>query len=509
MTGMKRRTFSAAALATVMSAGLPMRHAWAGAHTGAGKPSAGKIAADINAVTGAGGTTVIKASDLNDLQAGLRGKLLLPNAEGYDAARRGWNGMIDRRPALIVQCRGAADVTRSVNLAREYSLLTAIKGGGHSVSGNFVCEGGLMLDMSQMQSVRVDPVARSAWAEPGVLLGAVDHETQAFGLATPAGVVSHTGAAGLTLGGGFGALSRVYGLTIDNVRYFDVVTASGEFKRASVSENPDLFWGLRGGGGNFGVVTSIEYQLHKVGTQFLAGSVVYPMTKAREALTFFAEFQANAPKELRADATVVMLGGGRGLISISVFYIGDPADGEKTLAPLRAFGKPASDDIGVKPYTAIQKSVDRNVPHGTHYYQKAGFVRSVEPKLIEGMLDIIGTSRPFTATINFNQVGGAISQIANDATAYANRDALQQIVLGGSWAKPVAEADDNIAGLKKDWERLAPFMNGFYVNNMTGDEDNRKVSANYGSNYARLARLKAKYDPTNLFRLNPNVLPSA
>lgn len=500
---MKRRTFCTHALATAVAGTMPVGRLMAAA-----AEPAGKVLTDINAVTTDGGTTVIKQAVIRELQAALRGQLLLPNSDGYDIARKGWNGMIDRRPALIVQCKGASDVMNAVHVAREHSLLTAVRGGGHSASGNFVCQGGMMIDLSPMRSVRVDPGRRSAWAEPGVLLGALDHESQAFGLATPAGVVSHTGAAGLTLGGGFGHLSRKYGLTIDNVRYFDVVTASGEFKRAGASENPDLFWGLRGGGGNFGVVTSIEYQLHPLGPRFLAGSILHPLKQAREVLSFFAEFQGNAPDELQVDATVLLLPGGGGFIGFSAFYIGDIAAGEKALQPLRAFGKPMNDDIGAKNYIDIQRQTDRNVPHGQQYYQKAGFFNSIQPGLVDALVNITEHPKPFAYTIIFSQVGGAIAKIDAGATAYANRDAQLQIVLGGAWPKPVEQADEYKAMLRKDWETVAPFTSGFYVNNMMGDEGERKIRANYGANYDRLVKLKNKYDPTNLFRLNANVLPA-
>jgi hypothetical protein len=467
-----------------------------------------KIVADIKAITGSGGTKVIEKAVLKELQASLRGHLLLPNSDGYDDARTGWNGMIDKRPALIVQCQGASDVINAVKLARDYDLLTAVRGGGHSAAGKFVCEGGIMIDLSPMQGVHVDPTARSARVEPGVLLGAVDHEAQAFGLATPAGVVSHTGAAGLTVGGGFGKLSRKLGLTCDNVRYFDVITAAGEFKRASVSENPDLFWALRGGGGNFGVVTSFEYQLHPVGTEFLAGAVMHPISNVRDALNFYSEYISIAPNELEVSSTTVLFPNGKGFVSLSAFYGGDPKEGEKVLEPLRNFGKPMNDNFAVKKYLDIQKETDRNVPVGQQYYQKTGFLSGVEPGLIDAIEAMAANPKPFTQTANFTQVGGVISEIDTRATAYAHRDAKAQIVLGGSWPKPVDQAEEWIASVRKDWETLVPFTNGFYINNMMGDEGDKKIRANFGENYDRLVELKNKYDPTNLFSLNANVKPT-
>jgi hypothetical protein len=499
----KRRMFCKSALATAVASAMPV-----GQLLAASGKAATKIVADINAVTGDGGTKVIEKAVLKELQDSLRGQLLLPTSEGYDDARKGWNGMIDKRPALIVRCHGAADVMRAVDLAREYELLTAVRGGGHSAAGKFVCEGGLMIDLSPMQGVHVDPSARSARVEPGVLLGAVDHETQAFGLATPAGVVSHTGAAGLTLGGGFGKLSRSYGLTVDNLRYVDIVTADGQFKRAGISENPDLFWAVRGGGGNFGVVTSFEYQLHPVGTDFLSGGVMHPISNLRDALNFYAEFIETAPNEIEVSCTTVSFPNGKGFVSMSMFYAGDPKQGEKVVEPLRKFGKPMNDTIAVKKYVDIQRETDRNVPVGQQYYQKTGFLPGIEPAMIDAVEAMAQNPKPFAENANFTQVGGVISQIDTNATAYANRDARAQIVLGGSWPKPVDETEDWIGLVRNDWDRMAPLTNGFYINNMMGDEGDQKIRANFGSNYDRLVELKNKYDPTNLFRLNANVKPT-
>jgi len=500
---MKRRAFVRSALATAVTAALPANALWAAAAA-----ARTRITGDINAVTGDGNEKVIEKAVLKELQASLRGQILLPGNAGYDAARHGWNGMIDKHPALIVRCTDAADITHAVNLARDYNLLTAVRAGGHSAAGKSVCEGGIMIDLSQMRGVRVDPNARAAWIQPGVLLGALDHETQLHGLAVPAGVVSHTGAAGLTLGGGFGKLSRTYGLTVDHTRYFDVVTAAGEFKRANVSENPDLFWGLRGGGGNFGIVTSFEYQLLPVGTDFLSGAVLHPIRDARATLEFFAEFQEQAPNELEASCTVVSFPNGKGFVSVSIFYSGDPAKGEAVVAPLRAFGKPMSDDIGVKKYLDLQQSTDRNVPYGQQYYLKAGFLNGIEPGLIDAIMRMVGNPKPFTQTINFTQVGGAISEFDMRATAYANRDAKLQIVSGGGWPKPVDEAEAWVAMLRKDWDTIYPYTKGFYINNMMGDESDQSIRANFGVNYDRLVELKNKYDPTNLFRLNANIKPT-
>jgi len=501
---MKRRFFVESTIAAAAAASLPLERLFA-----ATTAETLKAIGDVDAVTLSGGSTVIRRAVLRELARSLDGQLLLPTSAGYDKARLGWNGMVDRRPALIVQCASVADVTAAVNLAREYQLLTAIKGGGHSASGLFVCERGLQLDMSLMQAVSVDPKARSARVEPGVLLGGVDVATQAYGLAVPAGVVSHTGAAGLTLGGGFGKLSRKYGLTSDNVRYFDIVTASGELKRATVSENPDLYWGLRGGGGNFGVVTAFEYQLHPVGTDFLVGGNMYPLTAARDVHNFYADFLPTAPDELSCSVTSLCLPNGKGFVSASYFYGGDPAQGEKVVQPLKNFGKPMSSHGELQKYVDLQKATDRQVAHGQQFYQKAGFINALTPGLIDAIVGILGDPKPVPTNVGLTQLGGAIGRIDTASSAYANRGAAAQIVLGGSWPKPLPNGREIIDAYRSDWKTIAPFTDGFYVNNMAGDEVNKEVRDNFGANYAQLAELKKKYDPGNLFRLNPNVLPGA
>ena len=500
----KRRRFVQSALAGAATAALPLNRLFA-------QSSSSKIVSDINAVTGSGGTTVIEKAVLQEVEASLTGGILLPSSEGYDQARKVWNGMIDKRPALIVRCQNSTDVASAVNLAREYDLLTAVRGGGHNIAGKSVCDGGIVIDCSQMRGVRVDPEKRSAYVEPGVLLGEVDVATQAYGLATPAGVVSHTGAAGLTLGGGFGRLSRTYGMTCDNVRYFDVVTADGQARRANVSENPDLFWGLRGGGGNFGVVTQFEYQLHPVGTEFLSGGIMHPIENAKDVVPFWAEVQAEVPDELQLSCTSVVFPEGqdfKGFVVLSCFYVGDPNEGEKVLAPIRAFGKPMNDGVKMRSYVDIQKQNDANVPHGQQYYQKAGFFSSVEQSTVDAVLEMIASPKPFQQTMVFSQVGGVIKQIDPRATAYPNREAQQQLVLGGGWPKPVDEAEDWIAAVRGNWDTVEPFTDGFYVNNMMGDESDSNIRSNYRYNYERLVELKNTYDPTNLFRLNANVAPT-
>ena len=502
---MKRRTFVTSTLAVAASASFPLGRLLAAD----GQPLA--VLSDINAVKLDGSETTIEKAVLKELANSLTGHILLPNSEGYDSARKGWNGMIDKHPALIVQCMNKSDITHAVNLAREYELLTAVRGGGHNIAGKGTCEGGIQISCTPMQGVSVDADARTATVEPGVLIGAVDAATQVYGLATPAGVVSHTGAAGLTLGGGFGKLSRTLGLTSDNVNYFDIVTADGDFKRVTAKSDPDLFWALRGGGGNFGVVTAFNYQLHQVGTEFLSGAAMHPIKNAKEVLSFYAELIATAPNELQASCTTLVFPTGKGFVNISAFYAGDPAEGEKVIGPLKNFGKPMRTDFKVQKYIDIQKTTDRNVPVGQQYYQKAGLMKAVDPGLIEAIVEITQNPKPFTETMNFTQIGGMINELPMDASAYPNRDAEAQIVVGGGWPKPVEEAGEWVDLIRKDWKTVVPYTNGFYVNNSIGEEDDKRdrIRSNYGDNYDRLVEVKNEYDPTNLFRLNSNIKPTA
>jgi hypothetical protein len=499
----KRRTFVSSALATAATASFPVSRIFAAD----GQPAA--ILTDINAVRLDGSETTIEKAVLKELAGSLNGTVLLPTSEGYDAARMLWNAMPDKHPALIVECTNSQDVANAVNLAREYELLTAVRGGGHNVAGKGSCEGGIMINCSPMQGVTVDPEGLSATAEPGVLLGAVDSATQAYGLVTPAGVVSHTGAAGLTLGGGFGKLSRTLGLTCDNVNHFDIVLPSGEFKRITADSDPDLFWALRGGGGNFGVVTEFGYQLHAVGTDFLSGVAMHPIKNAKEVWSFYAEFIAAAPNELAASCSCISMPNGKGFVNISIFYSGDPAQGEKVIEPLLKFGKPMRTDFKVKKYVDIQKQIDRNVPRGQQYYQKAGFTPEISSSLIDALVEITKNPKPFTQTMNFTQVGGRINELATDATAYANRNAEAQIVVSGSWAKPVEQQTEWVDLVRADWKTVLPHTDGFYTNNAMADENdgNKRVQSNYGGNYDRLVEIKTKVDPMNLFRLNANVKP--
>jgi FAD/FMN-containing dehydrogenase len=497
---MKRRFFCGSALAAVAATSIPFSRLLAHAES--------TVTADVPALTGDGKQIILPRGDVADLRASLRGQLLLASDSGYEQARKAWNGSFSRKPALIARCLGASDVIKAVNFGRAHSLLTSVRGGGHSISGQSVCEGGLMIDLAQINSVRVDPVARRARVDGGALLGSLDREAQAFGLATTAGTVSHTGVGGLTLGGGFGRLGRKFSMACDNVRSYDIVTADGKFLRVSAGENADLNWGLRGGGGNFGVVTSFEFELYPVDPVLLGGVMVYPVEQAKEVLNFFDGYYEEAPDELYVDTTLVTDPQGQKVLVLDATYCGSIADGERVLKPLREFRKPIVDAIAPTPYVKQQSSVDEVFAYGHHYYVKAGFVRRLPPELVEAMIEtFMSSTLPITPVLTAPQ-GGAISRIAPDATAYPYRDARHNLLVAAKW--PDSSGDEaHLTWARAAWKTLEPFTRGFYVNDNNADISERKVLENYGLNYKRLSQLKAKYDPTNLFRLNANIKPHA
>ncbi len=493
---MRRRTFCATALALASVARLPC-----------GRGAA--ATADVPVIRGNGQQATLTSSEVSELRASLRGQLLLRGDAGYDQVRKVWNGSFDRRPALIARCAGPADVIQAVSFARAHDLLLAVRGGGHSLSGQSVCEGGLMIDLAPMRSVHVDPESRIARLEPGVLLGDFDREAQSFGLATTAGTVSHTGAAGLTLGGGFGRLARRYGLACDNLIAADVITADGKFVRTSEQRNPELLWGLRGGGGNFGIVTSLEYRLHEVGPLMYGGLIAFPLSKAREILKFFADFAATAPDELNADAEVVTTPAG-GLVGFDICYSGAPSRAQAVLSPLRRFAKPLSDELRPATYVQLQRSIDSGNEPGRAYYERSGFVRHLSPELIEAIVAQIEAPHPASGSLILVHHGGAIGRIQPQATAFWHRDARHSVIVGVDWDDPqdAAARDENIAWARQVWKKLEPFTDGFYVNTLATDDPHQRVRATYGENYPRLVALKDRYDPTNLFRMNANVPPS-
>jgi FAD/FMN-containing dehydrogenase len=440
------------------------------------------------------------------LAGALRGRLILPGQADYDGARRVWNAMIDRRPALIARCASPSDVIQVANFARERQLLTAVRCGGHSASGKSTCDGGIVIDLSPMQSVRVDPVAKVARVEGGALLRHLDRETRAFGLVTTAGTVSHTGVGGLTLGGGLGRVGRRFGLACDNLRSVDVVTAAGKLVTASETENADLLWGLRGGGGNFGVATSFEFALHPMDPMVLAGDLAWPYARAREVMRFYAEFSASAPDELNTDLSTFTTPDGQMMIGSEVVWSADHAAGERVLKPLRSFGPPVSDTVRAVPYTEVQSRHDKFLENGIRDYRKSGFLLEIDERTIDAMLETMRAAPPGLVRMTFQQSGGAIGRRAVDASAFPNRDGRYWVAIASSFQNP-AEDEARVAAVRAAWKPIEPITRGFYVNSMTEDEY-AKVDANYGPNYARLAQLKRKYDPGNQFRLNANVVPA-
>ena len=463
-----------------------------------------------------GGAIALGSDTIAAFRQTLRGNLCLPQETGYDEARTIWNAMIDRHPGAVVRCRGTADIARAVRFAREHGLVLAVRGGGHNIAGNAVCEGGLLIDLSQMRSVRIDPVFRSARVEPGATLADFDGEAQAFGLATPLGINSTTGVAGLTLGGGFGWLSRKFGLACDNLISADVFTADGELLKADATENPDLFWALRGGGGNFGVVSSFEFRQHSVGPMVLSGLIVHPFARAKELLAGYRQVAAGAPDELTV--WVVMRQApplpflptdvhGKEVLVFAVCTTADEASGNRALEPLRALGQPIADVIGMQPYAAWQTAFDPLLTPGAYNYWKShNFV-----ELSDGLFDILASSAERLPTpeceIFIGQVGGAINRVAVDATAYPHRDANFVMNVHTRW-RDRADERPSIDWARQLFTETAPHATGgVYVNFMPDDETERVPSA-YGANYSRLAALKVKYDPGNLFRVNQNVQPA-
>jgi FAD/FMN-containing dehydrogenase len=445
---------------------------------------------------------------IEGLRSRVRGNVLLPDTDGYDRARLVWNGLIDKRPAAIVRCASREDVTWTVKAARDSGLALAVRGGGHNIAGASVCDGGLVVDLSGMKAIEVDPERQIARAEAGLTLAEFDAATQAHGLATTMGVNSDTGIAGLTLGGGFGRLARKFGLACDNLLAVEVVLADGRTVQASSSDNPDLFWGIRGGGGNFGVVTEFTYRLHPLGPQIMGGLLLYDFTRARELLRFYRDFTRMAPDEVSVDAVFLTSPEGQRLVALSACYVGPTEAGEGALSGLRNFGPPLQDLISPVAYTTLQGSADPLFVRGRRYYWKANFLKTISDAAIDALISAYaGAASPLSLAV-LQQIGGAISRISTDATAFAHRDATYDCFPVAAWLD-AAEDERHIAWARDFWETMRPFgTGGVYTNNL-GDEGHDRVRAAYGAHYPRLAELKAKYDPDNLFRLNQNIRPLA
>jgi FAD/FMN-containing dehydrogenase len=460
----------------------------------------------ITAVTLNGTATNLSDADIDGFRSSIYGELILSSSAGYETARQVWNGNIDRRPALIVRCTGPADVQRAVDFARTHELLVSLRCGGHSAPGYGTNDGGMVMDMSPMKGIRVDPGSRTARAQGGVLWREFDHETQAFGLATTGGTVSNTGVGGLTLGGGLGWLMGKHGLSIDNLISADVVTADGQFRTASPSENPDLFWALRGGGGNFGVVTSFEYRLHPV-TESLSGLVIYPLDQAREVLRFYRAYCATLPDEAEAFAGL-MTHDGAPVVALVLGYNGPIEAGERVLAPARQFGKPIADVVGPMPYGVRQTLIDDPLAkHGLHRYWRSAFTDDLSDELIDRLVEGAASFSSPLSLLGLFYMHGAATRVPTTATAFSARRPLWDFDIIGQWSDP-AESSGHIAWVRSLWDRLESELLGtVYINHMMGDDRPERVRASYGENYARLRQLKAVYDPMNLFRVNANVTP--
>ncbi|WP_222918958.1 FAD-binding oxidoreductase [Natrinema sp. SYSU A 869] len=460
-------------------------------------------------------TTPVDDGAIDGFREGLHGELLRPEDPNYDETRAIWNGMIDKRPALIVRAMGVSDVIATVNFAREQDVLLAVRGGGHNIAGNAVCDDGLMLDLSAMRSVRVDPEERTARVESGATLADFDHEAQAFGLATPLGINSTTGVAGLTLGGGFGWLTRKFGMSVDNLRSVDVVTADGELRHASEDENPDLFWGIRGGGGNFGVVTSFEFDLHEVGPEILSGPIVYAGEDARDVIRHVRDFNEDAPDEsavwvvLRKAPPLPFLPEdvhGVGVVLVVTFYAGDMDDGEEVLAPLREYGDPIADAVGPHQYAAFQQAFDPLLTEGARNYWKSHNFSELSDDAIDTAVKYAADLPSPLSEIFFGQIGGAMGRVPSDATAYPHRDAEYAMNVHTRWEDPAMD-NECIAWSREFFDAMASYATGgVYVNFISEDEGEEDLA--YGTNQERLAEIKAEYDPENLFRMNQNVEPA-
>jgi FAD/FMN-containing dehydrogenase len=444
---------------------------------------------------------------IQNFRSSLRGHSFCSGEQGYDAARTLPNAMIDRRPAIVARCAGPADVITCVRFAREHDMLVSVRGGGHSVAGKSVCEGGLMIDLSAMKGIRVDPTRRTVRAEAGVTLGEFDRETQAFGLATTLGTVSKTGISGLTLGAGWGHLHGKYGLALDNVISLDVVTADGHLLTANPSENEELFWGLRGSSGNLGIVTSLEYRLHEVG-QVLGGAVFHPAAKAKNLLHFFRDWADKIPGELVIQCASLTMPDAGPVFAVVGCYHGDLSEGEKVLKPLRSFGRPSGDLFGVLNYVQMQSLFDPFFPPGRLTYVKSNFVSSLSDEAIETLAAYAGKSpSPYSFAPALEHWHGAATRVGVADTAFPHRQNSYNLMVWSNWESP-SDSEKNIQWTRECWGAMKPFLISSSYGNYVSDEGEAIAREAYGTNYDRLVVLKNKYDPTNFFRMNHNIKPT-
>ncbi len=499
---MQRRSFIQSTILATGALVMRTRYAHAIPHRAA------RQARDVVAMTGTGREVTLTSRTISDLAAKMRGRLLLAGDDGYEQARQIYNPAFDKHPAIIVQVTGVADIRAAVDFARgNGGLLLAVKCGGHSFAGKSTCDRGMMIDLSMFRDVRVDPGTRRARVTGGSLLGAVDHETAPYDLVTPLGNVSDTGVGGLVTGGGFGHVARRFGLSIDNVVSVDIVTADGQLRRASAQENSDLFWGVRGGGGNFGIVTSFELQLHPMARRVIGGAIVFPISKARDALNLYAEYGPRAPDELdlMLELNYPPAGGGEGVAVFSTCYSGRDAAAERALAPIRRLGSALSDEIKSIDYAALQSAWDSKDPQPE--YLKSGFVASISPALISAILQSFNGHPQRTTQLLFQPAGGAIARVSPGATAFSQRHAFANMIGSVAW-KHGDDSAEHIQWIRQFWSRVEPFTDGFYVNMLDPDRTQAAIKGTYQRNHDRLITLKNKYDPRNLFRLNANVEPT-
>jgi FAD/FMN-containing dehydrogenase len=496
---MKRRAFCAAGVAGLVAAALPRSRTWAAAGT-----------PDIPAVALDGKPLLLRGADVDVLRASLRGELITAEQPAYESARHLWNPSFERRPALIARCVGAADVRTAVNFSAARGLLTAVRGGGHSLSGQSGCDGGIVIDLSPMRAVEVDPVGKLARVEGGALLGQLDREALGFGLATPVGTVADTGVAGLTLGGGVGRIGRKFGLTCDNLVSAELITADGNWLRVTESENPDLLWALRGGGGNYGVVTAFTFRLHPVTPLMYGGDLTFPFAGARQRLRGYAQIEAAASDDLYVD--VAMAHGANaadpGWLSFNVCYCGPAAEAERAVSALRKLGKPLSDELGPASYAKLQGSADLRGISPLGSYGRGGMLYGITPALIDTMVDAVEAAPSEHGVLWLQHQGGAISRVPPEATAYFNRGATHNLGIFTAWKMPQTADEHEVDWVRRSWAKIEPQTRGQYVNLAATDDREARIHAAYGDNYARLAALKKQYDPANLFRMNANVKPA-
>jgi FAD/FMN-containing dehydrogenase len=496
---LNRRRFLAESLASGVAATIPTQSAFA-----AMMQALTQVTSNIGAISLNGAEIELEQAAVQELSDSLRGNLLLPGSEGYDVARRVLNQSIDKYPALIVRPSGVADIQNAVTFARERELLLAVKCGGHSYSGKSTCDAGMQIDLSSFRNARVDPSSRTAYIAGGSHLAELDHEAMAQGLVTTAGTVSHTGVGGLTLGGGFGRLARRYGLALDNVKAVDIVTADGQLRHASADENPDLYWAVRGGGGNFGVVTSFEFALHPMQRTVVGGVIGFPLQRAADVLRLYADFSMQAPDDLYLDFLMVSPPGGEGgIVMISVCYSGPENKADAVLAPLKKLGEPILNQIGAIDYVALQKNFDNSDPRNGGEYLKSGFTSEISGSLIDAVVSGFKSDPDRTNMLFFQHSGGAIGRVPVDATAFAHRYSSHNLFTTVTWNRGV-DRGPHIEYVRAYWSSMEGHTRGVYTNEIS-DEAQAHVNKNYQGNFDRLLEIKQKYDPGNLFRMNANI----